>query len=67
MIEVLARLETKRQALILGHAVPMPIVIRTRDYRELYGELAGDSVASGTPGQPPIGRNSEAAKLLYGG
>lgn len=39
--EVLARLETKQQALILGHAVPMPVVIRTRDYRDLYGEIQG--------------------------
>ena len=39
--EVLARLETKQQALILGHAVPMPIVVRTRDYQDLYGEIAG--------------------------
>ncbi|WP_376789315.1 helicase HerA domain-containing protein [Thermoflexus sp.] len=30
--EVLARLETKQQALLLGHAVPMPVVVRTRDY-----------------------------------
>ncbi|MHB1132563.1 MAG: helicase HerA domain-containing protein [Chloroflexota bacterium] len=29
---VLARLDTRQQALILGHAVPMPVVIRTRDY-----------------------------------
>jgi hypothetical protein len=29
---VLARLESKQQALILGHAVPMPLVIRTREY-----------------------------------
>jgi DNA helicase HerA-like ATPase len=29
---VLASLETKQQALILGHAVPMPIVIHTREY-----------------------------------
>jgi DNA helicase HerA-like ATPase len=29
---VLARLESKQQALIFGHAVPMPIVIRTREY-----------------------------------
>lgn len=29
--EVLARLDTRQQALILGHAVPMPVVIRTRD------------------------------------
>lgn len=42
--EVLARLETKQQALILGHAVPMPVVIRTRDYRDLYGEIQGNAV-----------------------
>lgn len=29
---VLASLETKQQALIFGHAVPMPVVIRTRAY-----------------------------------
>jgi DNA helicase HerA-like ATPase len=28
---VLARLDTRQQALILGHAVPMPVVVRTRD------------------------------------
>ncbi len=28
---VLARLDTRQQALILGHAVPMPVVIHTRD------------------------------------
>ncbi len=30
--EVLARLETRQQALILGHAVPMPVVVQTRAY-----------------------------------
>jgi uncharacterized protein len=30
--EVLARLETRQQALILGHAVPMPVVVQTRSY-----------------------------------
>ena len=30
--EVLARLDTRQQALILGHAVPMPVVVRTRTY-----------------------------------
>ncbi len=30
--QVLARLESKEQALILGHAVPMPVVIKTRPY-----------------------------------
>ncbi len=42
--DVLARLDTKQQALILGHAVPMPIVIRTRDYADLYGEVAGKGI-----------------------
>ncbi len=30
--EVLARLDTREQALILGHAVPMPVVVQTRRY-----------------------------------
>jgi DNA helicase HerA-like ATPase len=29
---VLARLEPKQQVLIFGHAVPMPVVVRTREY-----------------------------------
>jgi len=29
---VLAKLEAKQQALIFGHAVPMPVVVRTREY-----------------------------------
>jgi DNA helicase HerA-like ATPase len=38
---VLSRLETKQQALIFGHAVPMPVVIKTREYgtAESYKEL----------------------------
>ncbi|MBZ0304275.1 MAG: ATP-binding protein [Anaerolineae bacterium] len=32
--EVLARLDTKQQAIIMGHAVPMPVVIRPRTYDE---------------------------------
>ncbi|MBX3066185.1 MAG: ATP-binding protein [Anaerolineae bacterium] len=30
--EVLARLDTKQQAIIMGHAVPMPVVVKTRPY-----------------------------------
>lgn len=33
---ILAALDTKQQALILGHAVAMPIVIQTRAYDELF-------------------------------
>ena len=29
---VLASLDTRQQALVLGHAVPMPVVVRTRPY-----------------------------------
>tara|TARA_Y100001960_G_scaffold125360_1_gene133715 strand:- start:1460 stop:1834 length:375 start_codon:yes stop_codon:yes gene_type:complete len=29
---VLSRLDSRQQALIFGHAVPMPVVARTRDY-----------------------------------
>jgi DNA helicase HerA-like ATPase len=38
---VLARLESKRQALVFGHALPMPVVIETREYGspESYREL----------------------------
>ena len=34
--EVLARLETKQQAIIMGHAVPMPVVIKPRTYDEAF-------------------------------
>jgi len=33
---VLASLDTKKQALLLGHAVPMPVVVRVREYDEAF-------------------------------
>jgi len=37
---VLAKLDSKQQALVLGHAVPMPVVIRTRAYdQKFYTEI----------------------------
>jgi len=37
---VLAKLDSKQQALILGHAVPMPVVVRTRAYdTQFYAEI----------------------------
>jgi DNA helicase HerA-like ATPase len=38
---VLASLDSKQQALILGHAVPMPVVIKTRDYDETFYQALG--------------------------
>ena len=45
--EVLARLDTKQQALIMGHAVPMPVVIQTRTYDATFYAAMGfqDEVA----------------------
>lgn len=43
--EVLARLETKQQAIIMGHAVPMPVVIKPRTYDEdFYKAVRGEPV-----------------------
>ncbi len=37
---VLAKLDSKQQALILGYAVPMAVVVRTRSYdRQFYAEI----------------------------
>jgi hypothetical protein len=37
---VLAKLDSKQQALILGHAVPMPVVVKTRAYdQQFYQEI----------------------------
>jgi DNA helicase HerA-like ATPase len=42
--EVLARLDTKQQAIIMGHAVPMPVVIKTRSYDEdFYAAIMRDT------------------------
>ncbi|HEY54720.1 MAG TPA: ATP-binding protein [Dehalococcoidia bacterium] len=44
---VLSKLESKQQALIFGHAVPMPVVVRTREYgsAESYKGFAPESQA----------------------
>jgi uncharacterized protein len=34
--QVLASLDSKQQALVLGHAVPMPVVVRTRPYDDAF-------------------------------
>ena len=59
---VLARLESKQQALILGHAGPMPVVIRTREYGspESYRELtAADVPEPSSPSQKPTIKSLE--------
>ncbi len=40
---VLSKLDSKQQALLLGHAVPMPVVVRTRPYDEQFYREVGDT------------------------
>jgi DNA helicase HerA-like ATPase len=44
--QVLARLDSKEQAMILGHAVPMPVVVQVRRYDSIFysemGHAEGD-------------------------
>ncbi len=56
--EVLARLDTRQQALVLGHAVPMPVVVRTRDYDQSFYLAMG--VADGEQKKKRAQRGSEA-------
>jgi len=45
---VLATLDSKKQVLLLGHAVPMPVVIKTREYDEaFYGAMQSDIATKG--------------------
>lgn len=60
--EVLARLDTRQQALVLGHAVPMPVVVRTRDYdQEFYAALGA------VEGEALKARARKGRESLYGG
>ncbi len=48
--QVLATLESKQQALVLGHAVPMPVVVQTRPYDEdFFAALRDGAPARTTP------------------
>ena len=59
--QVLARLDTQQQALILGHAVPMPVVVRTRDYdASFYATLRAGSETERKD------RAKKATQALYG-
>ncbi|HEY3083064.1 MAG TPA: ATP-binding protein [Chloroflexota bacterium] len=74
---VLARLDSIQQAILLGHAVPMPVVVRTREYGPaFYAEVARGRFATragahrravepanGRAGEPANGRSDEPASL----
>jgi hypothetical protein len=43
---ILASLDTKKQALLLGHAVAMPVVVQTREYGEDFYRAMSDQVTA---------------------
>ena len=54
---VLARLENKQQALIYGHALPMPLVVHTREYGEdFYAQIAAKSSGGAQVSQEELER-----------
>ncbi|HMO21147.1 MAG TPA: ATPase, partial [Candidatus Melainabacteria bacterium] len=64
---VLAQMDPKQQALVLGYAVPMPVVVRTRSFdTEFYQAVGGrtDS-ASEDPGYVKE-KAREAREELFG-
>ncbi|MER3435221.1 MAG: ATPase [Leptolyngbya sp. ERB_1_1] len=62
---VLSKLDSKQQALILGHAVPMPVVVRTRPYDETFYREIGDTAWEELP-DVEVFRAAEAAKADLG-
>ncbi|MBD1888986.1 ATP-binding protein [Coleofasciculus sp. FACHB-712] len=62
---VLAKLDSKQQALILGHAVPMPVVVRTRPYDETFYREIGDTCWEEMP-DDEVFAAAEAAKADIG-
>jgi hypothetical protein len=62
---VLAKLDSKQQALILGHAVPMPVVVRTRPYDENFYREIGDTSWDEMPDEEVFAA-AEAAKADLG-
>jgi hypothetical protein len=62
---VLAKLDSKQQALVLGHAVPMPVVVRTRPYDSTFYAQVGNTAWEEMPDEA-VFKVSEAAKSDLG-
>ncbi|GAB4192738.1 MAG: DUF87 domain-containing protein [Coleofasciculaceae cyanobacterium] len=62
---VLAKLDSKQQALILGHAVPMPVVVRTRPYDQAFYDEIGDTCWEEKPDEEVFAA-AEAARADLG-
>jgi hypothetical protein len=62
---VLAKLDSKQQALLLGHAVPMPVVVKTRPYDATFYAEIGDTAWEELPNSQ-VFKAAEAAKADLG-
>jgi uncharacterized protein len=62
---VLSKLDSKQQALVLGHAVPMPVVVKTRSYDEKFYKEIGDTDWGAVP-DGPLFAAAKAAKADLG-
>lgn len=63
---VLAKLDSKQQALILGHAVPMPVVVRTRPYDQTFYREISPAAAWEDLDPETLLQQAEAAKADLG-
>ena len=57
---VLASLDSKQQALVIGHAVPMPVVVKTRNYDEAFYKAMGEVDA-----EERVARGKAAAAAVF--
>ncbi|MBE9040764.1 ATP-binding protein, partial [Oscillatoriales cyanobacterium LEGE 11467] len=62
---VLSKLDSKQQALILGHAVPMPVVVKTRPYDETFYSEIGEAAWEEMPSEVVLPA-AESAKADLG-
>ena len=51
---VLSSLDSRQQAMILGHAVPMPVVIRTRVYDSVFYAAVGERAVTRAQAQDEL-------------
>lgn len=64
---VLSQMDPKQQALVLGYAVPMPVVVRTRSFdTEFYQAVGSDSFEKSSSPEYVKDRAKQATEELFG-
>lgn len=62
---VLATLDTRQQAMVLGHAVPMAVVVRTRPYDAVFYRALGSSDGDGQSSEVLLRKAQEEIDELF--